>query len=258
MNEQDQITPPDGDYGLSRVPLTGLVARRLILKCFERQDQWTRQDLTKEVEQTHLGFGGFRGAQPTLLVVKKVLGELRAEGIAVPVSRGLWRYVAEADALPTDVDANKSSSASLPPEALEDEEAVGRLQINEEVGTGDESVYLYYNPNDVKLAQAEGRSTWECKVGHTVGMVDTRILDQGARTALSHYPVVGLVIRTKDARTLESVLHRSLRLTDSAVADSPGNEWFITSPAHVKAWHAAYMASLDLLGSKSTFGSDKK
>ena len=244
MSDEQKVDVANRDNGSYRVPLTGLVARHLILKCFEQRDQWSRQELAETVEERHLKGGGFPGNQPAVTVVKKVLSELRAEGVVRPVSKGVWRYIADSDSAST-----PQASAGSAPEDLvpEDDEEDGGLQINEEIGTGHESVYLYYNPNDFRLAQSEGRSTWECKIGHTVSAVDARILGQGARTALSHQPVVGLVIRTPDARTLENILHRSLRLVDCAVADSPGTEWFMTSPARVKSWHAAYLLSLNAL-----------
>jgi T5orf172 domain len=244
MSDEQQVNVSERDNGSYRVPLTGLVARRLILKCFEQKDQWTRQDLAKAVEQRHFKEGGFQGAQPVVMVVKKVLSELREEGVAQSVSKGLWRYVAGSDSPP---EAQDSTGSTPDDRVSEDEEEQGGLQIDEEIGTGDESVYLYYNPNDFRLAQSEGRSTWECKVGHTVSAVDARILGQGARTSLSHPPVVGLVIHTRDARTLEGVLHRALRSVDCAVVDSPGTEWFVTSPVRVKAWYATYMLSLNAL-----------
>lgn len=243
MSDAKQRETSGGDQSASRLPLTGLIARRAILKCFEEQDQWTRQELAKTVEARHLKAGGYLGNQPTVQVVKKILGELRAEGLVMPVSKGIWRYVEDSD--PSTV--GLTFTEAVPDDvSVEDDEEPGGLQINEEIGTGRESVYLYYNPNDFRLAQAEERSTWECKIGHTVGAVNVRILGQGVRTALSHSPVIALVIHTDDARALESVLHRSLRLADSTIADA-SPEWFMTSPDRVKAWYSAYMASVDHL-----------
>lgn len=223
----------------SRVPLTGLVARRLVLKCFEEKDQWARQDLANAVENLHIQAGGLPGSQPAVIVVKKVLGELRAEGLVQPVSKGLWRYVADPDSSDGTADSTEEAAGEV---LLEEDEEVG-LQATESIGEGSESVYLYYNPNDKRLAQLEGRSTWECKIGQTGTAVSGRILGQGVRTALSHSPIIELVIRTDDARTLESMLHRSLRLVDAAIVDA-GSEWFMTSPERVKAWYFAYTHSL--------------
>jgi hypothetical protein len=57
---------------------------------------------------------------------------------------------------------------------------------------------------------------------------------------------------------LENALHSSLRLVGAEVPPSPGNEWFITSPARVEAWHQSFQNALAtietspaVLGSKS-------
>jgi hypothetical protein len=56
-----------------------------------------------------------------------------------------------------------------------------------------------------------------------------------------------LVIRTDNAALLESALHASLRLSDRQVLDSPGAEWYFTSPGKVKEWYQAFGQGLALL-----------
>ena len=86
---------------------------------------------------------------------------------------------------------------------------------------------------------------WECKIGRTASSdVLTRIRNQGTVTALSHPPVIGLIIRTPDSAALERALHSALRLIDAGVSDIPGTEWFITSPAHIEEWFAQFETSL--------------
>ena len=128
-------------------------------------------------------------------------------------------------------------------EAINDFDPI--IRPDKEVGAGSECVYLYFNPNDRRLAELEGRDVWECKIGRT-GSRDAiqRILGQGIRTALSRLPTVGLVLRAEDSAALESALHSSLRLVGAEVPDSPGNEWFITSPARVEAWYESFQNSL--------------
>jgi hypothetical protein len=119
------------------------------------------------------------------------------------------------------------------------------IRTEKEVGVGAECVYLYFYPNDRRLAELEGRDAWECKIGRTAsGDAINRIFGQGIRTALSRLPIVGLVVRTDDSSALENALHSSLRLVGAEVPDSPGNEWFLTSPARVEAWYAVFQTSL--------------
>jgi hypothetical protein len=67
------------------------------------------------------------------------------------------------------------------------------------------------------------------------------------RTALSHMPIVGLLIKTDDSAALEKALHAALRLVEAAVPDSPGVEWFMTSPTDVEEWYNRFQHSLSAL-----------
>src|SRR5262249_3445634 len=105
-----------------------------------------------------------------------------------------------------------------------------------------------FNPNDRRLAELEGRDSWECKIGRTSSCdAIGRILGQGIRTSLSRLPTVGLVLRTDDSAALEKPLHASLTLVGADVRDSPGNEWFMTSPARIEAWYADFQKCLDAI-----------
>ena len=74
------------------------------------------------------------------------------------------------------------------------------IRIEKESGTGSECVYLYFNPNDRRLAELESRDCWECKIGRTSSCDAVgRILGQGIRTSLSRLPIVGLILRTDDS-----------------------------------------------------------
>jgi hypothetical protein len=42
-------------------------------------------------------------------------------------------------------------------------------------------------------------------------------------------------------------LHAALRLIDAQVPDSPGAEWFMTSPEIIEAWFMSFQQSLSLL-----------
>jgi hypothetical protein len=119
------------------------------------------------------------------------------------------------------------------------------IRPEKEVGDGAQCVYLYFNPNDRRLAELEGRDAWECKIGRTSSPdAMQRILGQGIRTSLSRLPTVGLVFRTEDSSALENALHSSLRLVGAEVPDSPGIEWFITSPERVEAWYESFQRAL--------------
>lgn len=233
---------------LEGIPLTGRPARRFVLQLFERQAQWNRRQLAAEVERMHKQRGGIAGAQPPVTVVKKVLSELREEGVVRNVGKGIWREVGQGAA----PDAILGDEPSYPTElasgaGAEEEEDEEEVTVVEYIGDGAESVYVYYNPNDRELATLKGMDCWECKIGRTQREVASRVIGQGAKTALSHPPIIGLVIRTDDAALVESALHASLRLSDRQVLDSPGAEWYFTSPAKVKEWYQAFGEGVALL-----------
>jgi hypothetical protein len=46
-------------------------------------------------------------------------------------------------------------------------------------------------------------------------------------------------------------MHSSLRLVSAEVTDSPGNEWFVTSPTRVEAWYASFQNALAAIETSS-------
>jgi len=220
----------------------------LVEELFRRQGQWKRDALVAEVQKLHVERGGLPGKQDPFAVVKKALSNLQADGLVMKHHYGHWRW--------------RTPGAGPAPEATEADEVLDDEDSSDEeeptttekvLGAGPECVYLYFNPNDRKLAHLEGRNVWECKIGRTASSdSDIRILSQGAKTALSHAPVIGLVIRTPDCFALERALHSALRLVDAQVADSPGVEWFMTSPSLVEMWYVSFEKTLAILRDEST------
>ena len=106
--------------------------------------------------------------------------------------------------------------------------------IEKEIGTGADCVYVYYNPNDKKLALMEGNNRWECKIGFSSTDPVKRIQSQGYQTSMAREPVIGLVIRTTNGYYTESFIHK--RLYSYRVPSKVGSdEWFLTSPAEVES-----------------------
>lgn len=169
--------------------------------------------------------------------------DLRDDGSVMAPGHGWWRWTeaSTGDEQPNDL-------GEVEPMFNEDQENDALepiVQSEREIGVGNECVYLYFNPNDRRLAELEGRAVWECKIGRTSSSdAISRIMTQGIKTSLSHFPIVGLVIRSNDAAALERALHSSLRLIEAEVADSPGIEWFITSPSRVEAWYERFLGAL--------------
>ena len=105
--------------------------------------------------------------------------------------------------------------------------------VEKEIGDGDDYVYVYYSPNDKKLALLEGKDRWECKIGFSSSDPIQRIIDQGVQTSVSREPIVGLLVRTDNGYYTESLLHKRL-YQHKVKSGIGGNEWFLTSPDEVE------------------------
>jgi len=107
------------------------------------------------------------------------------------------------------------------------------MRIEKEIGDGEDYVYVYYNPNDKKLALLEGRERWECKIGFSSTDPIQRIIDQGIQTSISQEPIIGLLVRTENGYYTEAMLHKCL-YQYKIRASGVGDEWFMTSPNEVE------------------------
>jgi hypothetical protein len=234
----EKETPSAVPVGL---PFVRPVVRQIIEGLFREQSQWKSGDLVNRVIQSHRGRGGSVVSNPNF-TISRVLQDLKNDGLVVSPGHGWWRWSNSSPDSPITEEQVTDTTASVD-EAINDFEPI--IRPHKEVGAGSECVYLYFNPNDRRLAELEGHDVWECKIGRT-GSRDAiqRILGQGSRTALSRLPTVGLVLRSEDSAALESALHSSLRLVSAEDPDSPGNEWFITSPARVEAWYESFQNAL--------------
>ena len=65
---------------------------------------------------------------------------------------------------------------------------------------------------------------------------------------MARFPIVGLVIRANDGHGLERALHFALDEAERRIDDAPGNEWFDTSPNHVKEWYQSHIESVTRQG----------
>lgn len=228
------------------LPFTRPVVRHITEELFREQSQWKSGELVDRIVQLHRERGGSLATDPGVMV-RRVLQDLKHDGLVIAPGHGWWRWTAAAQEEDSVTDEGAVSAPSPVEESIEGAADVlePAIRVEREVGAGAECVYLYFNPNDRRLAELEGRNVWECKIGRTSSAdAVNRILGQGIKTALSRLPTVGLLIRTDDSAALENALHSSLRLVGAEVPDSPGNEWFVTSPARIEAWYENFQKSL--------------
>jgi hypothetical protein len=224
------------------LPFTGTVARQIMEELFRMQPHWKSSTLFDRIVQLHRERGGSTASDPSFMI-RRALQDLKNDGSVFAPGHGWWAWKdasSESVAVPQEQVQQTTNPGD---EVIEDFEPV--LKADKEIGTGPECVYLYFNPNDRRLANLEGRGAWECKIGRTnTGDPSRRILSQGVNTALSRLPTLGLIIWTLDSSALENALHSSLRLVGAEVPESLGNEWFIASPARVEAWYEHYQSAL--------------
>ena len=107
------------------------------------------------------------------------------------------------------------------------------FSIDEELGVGSGTVYVYYYEVYKERALLKGQTIWECKVGMTDRNAMDRIFSQ-AGTAYPEYPHVAMLIKCLSAKEMEAALHSILKLRGRWIENAPGTEWFLTSPMEIK------------------------
>ncbi len=114
------------------------------------------------------------------------------------------------------------------------------------LGEGSGEVYLFYYPVYRENALLRGESMWRCKIGMTEAGVEKRIFaSSNCRTIAPETPVVGLVIKTDYPSELEQVMHGILTILQKKLSDTPGKEWFLTSPDEVSR---IYNSTINAIG----------
>ncbi len=197
--------------------LTPGIAEKLIQELFAGQTV-QKQKIISDVEETHLERGGLPSRAQFNNPVTLALYNMRREGRANnPEQSNNWLISSSTqDDDSVDPDPN---SLDLKPEKI--------------IGSGKQSVYLYYYPIYRRLAELEGKEVWACKIGKARNDPLVRISAQ-TRTALPEYPTVGLIIKTDEFTLMETTIQNILKLQGKHKQDAPGTEWFITSPSEVE------------------------
>ena len=196
-------------YAFEGLPLTPAVFAAAAVQVAPEGAPISRTDLIDLVVDLHETGGGLPPRSAVSLVAKKGLAEMQAAGLAELAGvRGYWRI--------------RSARASAAEEAVI------------EFGEGREAVYVYFFPAYRDQAAYLGREAWPIKVGMSTGDVALRTRDQ-CGTAMPEPPIVGLIYRTHDARSMERMVHSTLKARGKHLADAPGAEWFCSSVAEVQS-----------------------
>ena len=195
-------------------PLDIPIARSIIEKHF-----WGKtikiNDLKKQVDRFHQNHGGLETNARSHHPVVNVLRGLKMAGRAdnpPELEHGTWQIGLET--VSNSPDENESDTPKT-------------------IGSGDGYVYLYYLPNDKRLAELEDESIFACKIGMTEDHPNRRIWSQIAG-GLPDEPIIGLVIKTDFPSDLERYIHDVLKAVGRYKEDAPGTEWFFTTPDEVE------------------------
>ncbi len=227
-------------YKYEGLPLSPSMAMELIIQYLGIQQKPVRRvDLTRYVENRHVELGGTAVAN-TQGRVMAALKRLVDDKMVLNPAFGFYSLIANpsVEIETIESDSNDAVLADGTNEILVAERSLG---------SGDETVYVYFQESERKLAGFESRRSWPCKVGYTAGSLTTRIISQGLVTSMSKLPCVGLVIKTEDGRNLERILHSALDMSESRIADALGSEWFETSPEKIANWYLQFCEANKLL-----------
>ncbi|RYD70947.1 MAG: hypothetical protein EOP84_25775 [Verrucomicrobiaceae bacterium] len=200
------------------------------------------KSVLKAVEDAHSLAGGLPGDGSSKQCVGNALAGLKSVGIVTNEVIGVWRLV---DKLPATVRHNEQASLEMEIEAPTP--VVARvvtsgvqIPLGAEIGEGEETISVLFNPNDQRLAKLEGRSRWECRISRSIN---------SDISLFSRQPVTGLIIRCTNAAAMENVLKASLTPLDVELGGVPDSGWFYTSPDAVRHWYVNFQ---ELLGQFST------
>jgi hypothetical protein len=208
------------EYRYQGLPITPSIIEELIVQHFNGKSS-KRDVIVNKVLEYHIANGGVAPeAQDFPRSVKKALSNLAERGHSENRAYGIWKiskyyFPVVSENIDTDTE---SPLVIIPSHRV--------------FGVGDFAVYCYYFDNYRRLAIHEGRSIWPCKIGRTDRDPLIRVLSQ-ASTALPEKPIIDFVIKTSDSSLLESAIHSILKLKNRHITDSPGSEWFYTSPNEV-------------------------
>ena len=205
----------NNQYKYVEKSLTPNIARELIQELFAGQTI-QKQEIVRIVDETHLERGGLARRAKRHHPVTMALSKMKRSGQADNPRQGHWLI----------------PSSTLDDDNVDSE--LDNLDTERTIGSGKQSVYLYYYPAYQHLSELRGEEVWPCKIGKARNDPISRILSQ-TRTALPEYPKVGLIIRTDELSLMERTIQNILRLQGKHKQDAPGNEWFITSPSEVES-----------------------
>ena len=206
------------DYKYIGLELTPAIFSDLLIQLFDGK-QFNRQDALDRITKYHLENGGVLNKSSYISVFKKAAQRLKNSGIE-NVGYGVWKLCYEKKSVEVIISENKSDTVVF--------------SADKEIGSGHNSVYVYYYDRYKELANLKGQEIWECKIGRTDVDPISRIVGQSG-TCYPELPHIALIIYCDDSSLLEKALHSILKVKNRWLSNSPGKEWFLTSPEEIES-----------------------
>jgi hypothetical protein len=205
------------DYKYAGVELMPSIFAELLILLFDGK-QFKRTTAIEVVTKYHQDGGGLLGKKEYVSVFKKACQSLSQNGLS-NIGYGTWRLNYEVQ------------EVEIIEETVKD---TVEYAVDKTIGSGDNSVYVYYYDTYRKYAEQSGNQIWECKIGRTDKDPLQRVFGQ-AGTCYPELPHVALILKCSNSFQLELALHNILKLRNRWIEDAPGTEWFLTSPTEVES-----------------------
>ena len=201
----------DNEYKYSGQRLRMKIARELIIEFFEGSTLH-KKDMIRKVDEVHLERGG-ELSKNIVHPVTDALNALKRKGLSNNPNSGdgIWTIIGE-----------------TPDERIDD----GDDSTDEarRIGSGNNSVYVYYYPNYKQCAELQGKDTWPCKIGRSEYQNPIHRIYEQQGTGMPEKPEIALIMLTNQPKKMESAIHNLLY----RITDAPGTEWFRTNPDRVE------------------------
>ena len=244
---------------MTGLKMTPEVAKHHIIALYAGKGYFRKKDIIQVIEKRHIERGGMPTKSDINSVTKKALIDLRKEGYAEQPSpkSQQWRIrEVEDENIEADDPSNYTDESQelVIEEPTPDDHQVdspfdsdepaswAAVPILNEIGGGDQSVYLCFYDHHKRLAQASSEEfdsslpgMYPCKIGMSTRSSPFQRL-QGLLRLTWHSPFTfGFVYRCDDAYAVEKYLHGQLAIRGRSwrVPGDGGTEWFLTTEEEV-------------------------
>lgn len=205
------------EYKYRGLELTPNIFAELLVLHFDGK-QFKRAAAIDTVIEHHKSGGGLLEKREYVSVYKKVCQNLSEYGL-INVGYGTWRLNYKVKEVEIIQEGDSTNDISY--------------DVDQVLGNGESSVYVYFYDTYKKYAESMGQSVWECKIGRTEKDPLQRVFGQ-AGTCYPELPHVALIIKCDNSIQMESALHNILKLRNQWIESAPGTEWFLTSPKEIE------------------------